>query len=100
MPAILTDYHVKDYNKWLELYQEYEPMRREAGITKTSIWTAAEDPNHLYVLMECRDVKKAHEMWSDPKMKDLPRQAGVVGEAVVTVLNEGATKPRQAGQRA
>jgi hypothetical protein len=100
MPAILTNYHVKDYNKWLDLYQEYEPQRREAGVTKTSIWTAVDDPNHVYVLMECRDVKKLEQAWTALKLKDLPKHAGVIGETVVTILNEGATKTRQAGQHA
>ena len=100
MPAVLIIHRVADYKTWLKHYEDHEPKRVEASVTKSVVWQAEGDPNNVYILMQCTDINKMKRFGESDELKQTMAKAGVIGKPTIQLLVGELKYPRQAGQHA
>jgi len=100
MPAILVNHRVADFKTWLKVYEEHEPVRRAATATNSTVWQAQDDPNNVFIVIECTDLAKIKAFAESEDLKQTMAKAGVIGKPTMQVLTGGLKYPLQAGQRA
>lgn len=57
---IMTRIHVGDYDAWRPMFDQDRPRARERA-TRQRVFRAAEDPDHVFIMLEFETVDDAHE---------------------------------------
>lgn len=93
MAALLIDHQVQDFAAWLPHYEAHAPARAAAGITTSIVWQAADDPNHVFVLMKGSDLAAMQELTRSEDLKQAMQAAGVTGVPNFHFLGEARKYP-------
>jgi hypothetical protein len=88
MAFLLIRHEVKDFDRWKPLYDGHRGARQAAGLHELHLFRDAEQPNRVTALFRADDVAKAKAFGSSPDLAAKMREAGVVGQPDVSVLNE------------
>ena len=81
---------VADYTKWRVGFDAHETARRAAGATGgQQIYCDLENPNAVTIVMEWDSADKARKFATDPALRQVMEQAGVIGAPEVRFLNQG-----------
>ena len=57
---IITRIHVGDYDTWRPMFDQDRPQAREKA-TAQRVFRNADDPNHVFILLEFASVEDAQE---------------------------------------
>jgi len=99
MPAILINSRVADFKVWQRVFEEHEPVRKAASVTSATVWQAQDDPNNIFVLLECTDLGKIKLFGESEELKMAMARSGVLGQPTMNILGECWKYPRQATYR-
>ena len=70
---------VADFAAWKPVFDELEPIRRQAGFTAHSLHRDAEDPNVIIIAYRVSDIAHAREYASSQDLRQAMQRAGVQG---------------------
>jgi len=59
MARLFVHHKVDDYLKWRRIYDQYDQVRREFGMTGDSVFHTASDPNEIVIITEWPNADKA-----------------------------------------
>lgn len=79
---------VKDYDKWKEVFDENEDMRKQMGSKGASVLRNKEVPDQLVVIIEWEDVETAKKFTETDDINLAKEKAGVIGLPAVYYLEE------------
>ena len=77
---------VENYEKWKKIFDEDEPIRKEAGLELRAISTNAEDPLTVNVMFATDDIGKAKDLINSDDLKKRMAKGGVRSKPILTVL--------------
>ncbi|MEJ0055213.1 MAG: hypothetical protein WDN75_05890 [Bacteroidota bacterium] len=77
---------VANYDQWKKVFDEDEPVRKEAGLELRAISTNADDPSVVNIMFATNDVDKAKDLIHSDDLKKRMAEGGVRSEPEVTVL--------------
>lgn len=81
MPYMIGHHRNEDYARWKQSFDAGMPKRAEFGSKGTRVFTSADDPNEVWVLVEFATVEEArgYATWaSAPEHREIFRNAGVI----------------------
>ena len=85
-PILVIHQIVADYAKWRPVYDAHQPARDEAGLTKCTVRSTADNPNDVFVACVMADLAKAKAFAASPSLADAMKSAGVVGKPDIYFL--------------
>jgi len=82
-------YHkVKDYDKWKEAFDEFQPIREANGELSYEVGVLEEDPNTVYVLNTWKSKEDYNKFKETAALKDKMNEAGVSEAPTFLYLNQ------------
>lgn len=91
MPHLLVDHRVENYGDWRPVFDDHRTARESFGCTGERVFQAADDPDHVVVLLEWDDVEDARRFVDSETLREAMADAGVVGDPTLTFLQEGVS---------
>ena len=79
-PLLVIHQIVADYAKWRPLYDAHQSARDEAGLSKCTVRSTADNPNDVFVACVMADLAKAKAFTTSTSLADAMKNAGVVGK--------------------
>jgi hypothetical protein len=86
MATIILNHKVADYKTWLPYFEADLPRRKAAGLRDIKVSGKADDPNHVYMILETDDPESFKKMSNDPGLAEVMKKAGVISEPEVVIL--------------
>jgi uncharacterized protein (DUF1330 family) len=83
---VIVEHRVKDFDHWRPYFVEDAKRQRKAGFTKWTIGRNIDNPDDVIVVAECTDLEKAKEVYSDPEVGRIVKEAGVVGKTTFLLI--------------
>jgi len=81
----IVSYHVKDFDKWLKVYDEKGKSTRERhGLIDRGLARGVDDPNTVYILFAIPDIRKARARLASSELRRILRNAGVDSRMTVS----------------
>jgi hypothetical protein len=78
---------VVDYEKWRPYFDADEGRRLAAGATgEKQVYRDANDPNLITVVMGWDNIENAQKFASDPKLAEVMKQSGVIGQPSLAAI--------------
>ena len=79
MTYVLTIQKVKDYDKWKQVFDEHEEVRKNKGSKGAIIYRNSNDPKQLVIITEFDNLEKAKNFSMSDDLKITMKKAGVMG---------------------
>jgi quinol monooxygenase YgiN len=70
---------VADFNKWKVVFDETEPMRKQAGSTGVHVFQNHNNPNEVFVITEWNNKEQANKFRQSPELKKAMERGGIIG---------------------
>ena len=93
MATFIVRHKVKDYTAWKKAFAEHGKVRVQLGFTKSRVYRFVDDPNHVIVVSELKDIRKAKAMAATPEFAKAMKDAGVIDEPKMFYLDDGENFP-------
>ena len=93
MATFIVRHKVKDYQTWKKVFVEHGKIRAQHGFTKSRVYRFVDDPNHVIVVCELKDINEAKTMATSPDLAMAMKAAGVVDEPKMFYLDDGENFP-------
>ena len=84
---LVVMHKVKDYDKWLPIFEADDSAQKVAGLTRNVIARGIDDPSMILIGFKMADYDKAKAMGSSPELKAKMEKAGVVGQPTMHYEN-------------
>ncbi len=88
MPVILLSHKVADFDKWLAAFNAHLPMRQTSGLGGEKVFTSADNPNLVHVMLTVKDMEHAQSFIQNPDLKQAMQDAGVLEAPKLTMLGD------------
>jgi hypothetical protein len=92
MAKVIVQHEVADYDRWLPVFTEHEPVRRRHGATGHTISRDSANPNNLVVVNDFASLDGARGFASDPSLPDVMANAGVTGHPQVWIVDDAESR--------
>ena len=81
MPIIVADHHLKDFDKWLELFGENPPP----DLGKWRLMRGADDPNRVRVIgeMSVSEVEGVKDYFASERMQKVFKQVNEISASPI-----------------
>jgi len=89
MATLIIRHQVKDYDTWKKAYAEHGQDRAQNGFGKSTVHRYLDDPNHLIIVFDIEDVKKAKSFIASPDLAQRMKNAGVIDDPKFFYLDDG-----------
>jgi hypothetical protein len=86
MSVIILSHDVKDFEAWKPYYYADAPRRERLGLKDLAVGNASDEPTKVYIIWD-GDSASVEQMLQDPELPELMKEAGVVSDPEITVLN-------------
>ena len=70
---------VVNYSEWRKVFDGFAAARKAAGVTSSTVWQSADDPNDVTILNDFPTIEQARAFAASGDLKDAMRNAGVKG---------------------
>ncbi len=80
--------HVKDFATWKPFFDEYEPTRREYGLTSHRVYRGKDDPNDITVAFGAEDLERAKGFANSEDLRSTMARAGVEGQPQIWYVED------------
>ena len=84
---LVVMHKVKDFDKWLPVFESDDSAQRAAGLTRTLIGRGTDDPSMVLIGFKMADYDKAKAMGSSPELKAKMEKGGVIGAPMMHFEN-------------
>lgn len=88
MPYLIIKHQVENFEKWKGFFDTSDSIRRMYGEKDYKIFRNTEDVNEVVILFEWEDPHKAIEYSRTNTLKMAMKQAGVIGEPILYLLDQ------------
>jgi len=88
MATILVLHRVVDYSVWRKTYETSEGLQKELGVIEESVYQTKGDSNNVLVLHRFATMPEAQAFVTNPKLRELMTQGGVIGEPRIEFYEE------------
>ena len=78
MVQIVIRHKVEDFDKWKELYDEHESMRKESGCKSFEIFRNGEDSNEVVIVFDWDSLENFNTFAGSESLREAMQKAGVV----------------------
>ena len=85
--AVYVRHQVEDFKSWKAVFDEHEPMRREAGISLLALAKDLQDDQTLHIAFSTESHESAKAFAASEELKGAMEKAGVVGEPSIRYLD-------------
>ena len=86
MAVIILSHEVKDFASWRPIYDADSARRDSAGLKEVAVGTQSDNPNKVFMIWE-GDPSNAEKMMQDPELGIKMKEAGVLGQPEITIIN-------------
>ena len=86
MATMILNHKVSDFKAWKKHYDADAERREKAKLKEIYVGTSADDANNVYIIFQTSNAAAFEKMITDPELKAVMKQAGVVGQSKVTRL--------------
>ncbi len=93
MATFIVRHKVKDYAAWKKVFAEHGKVRAQFGFTESRVYRYLDDPNHLIIVCDVKDIQKAKALAAAPDLAQTMKQAGVIDEPKLFYLDDGEVFP-------
>ena len=91
--TFIVRHKVKDYEIWKKTFVAHGKTRAQAGFTKSRVYRYVDDPNHLILVCDVKDIQKAKAFATSPDLAQTMKAAGVIDEPKAFFLDDGESFP-------
>lgn len=85
---VLVTHKVKDFDAWLKGFDaEGTATRATFGLTDVAVARGVDDPNLVHIVFDITDMAKAKARLSDPALKKIMEEAGVISAPTIEYYN-------------
>ena len=84
----IASHPVKDFDTWKSLFDQYEPIRKEAGERSAVVLRDADDPNMVTIINTWDTIETAQAFFNREELKAAMGEAGVTAPPVFIFANE------------
>jgi hypothetical protein len=70
---------VVQFSEWIKTYDGFAPARKGAGITESTLWQSADDPNDVTIINEFPTIEQARAFATSGELRDAMRNSGLRG---------------------
>lgn len=81
MSVLIANYRVRDFNRFKTVFDEFEPVRAEYGVTDHQVLCDPDDPNTVVVMIGLPSADAARRFSSEPRRTEALARAGVVASS-------------------
>jgi hypothetical protein len=81
-PAIMIRVTPENYDQWIKEHDGCQEARRDYGMTDGPVYRDAKDPRSVLVQLDCDDLERAKQWFSDPRFRAAVERAGKVSRHV------------------
>lgn len=82
----LIRHKVKDFDKWLPLYEAHDSARKASGLTELGLGRGLDNSNEVTVAFKTDDLQKAKDFSSSPGLKEAMQKGGVTGKPAISYI--------------
>jgi hypothetical protein len=75
----LIRHKVKDFDKWLPMYEAHDSARKANGLTELGLGRGLDNNNEITIALKTDDVQKAKDFANSPGLKEAMQKGGVTG---------------------
>jgi ABC-type sugar transport system substrate-binding protein len=79
---------VVQYSEWRKVYDGFAPARKAAGITESTLWQSADDPNDVTIVNEFPTLEQARAFAASGELKDAMHNSGLRGPPQVWFVSK------------
>jgi heme-degrading monooxygenase HmoA len=90
MPYLFVHHEVEDYKKWKTVFDAHSFARSETGSKGGKVFRSANNPNEIFVLLEWDSIENAQKFGQSENIKEIMKNAGIVGIPAIHFLEEAA----------
>jgi quinol monooxygenase YgiN len=88
MVNLLVQHTVKDFGNWKKVFDDHAATRAAAGCKGGEFYQNAENPNEVLIRFSWDTVGHARAFADSTDLREIMKQAGVLGPPKVTVLGD------------
>jgi hypothetical protein len=70
---------VVQFSEWVKAYDGLAPARKAAGITQSTVWQSADDPNDVTIINDFPSLEQARAFAASGDLRDAMRNAALKG---------------------
>lgn len=78
MSVLMASYRVRDFSRFKTVFDEFEPVRAEYGVTDQQVLRDPDDPNKVVVMIALPSADAARRFSSEPRRTEALARAGVL----------------------
>lgn len=82
----LIQHKVKDFDKWLPLYEAHDSARKASGLTEIGLERGLDNNNEITVAFKTDDLQKAKDFNNSPGLKEAMQKGGVIGSPTISYI--------------
>ena len=82
----LVQHKVKDFDKWLPVYEAGDSARKASGLTEIGLERGLDNSNEITVAFKTDDIQKAKDFTNSPGLKEAMQKAGVIGAPTISYI--------------
>lgn len=86
LPGMIVRHMVEDYDKWRAAYDAFDSERRSGGIVGDAVNQVLGNRNEVIVYHQAKDVDALRTLVNSPRLKEVMRNAGVVGQPEIQLV--------------
>jgi quinol monooxygenase YgiN len=83
MATLFVRHAVNDFDTFFKVYNDFDPIRQEAGVTGAGMYQMEGNPNDVVIYHHFESMDAAKAFMADPRLASAMESAGVVGEPTV-----------------
>jgi hypothetical protein len=70
---------VVQFSEWVKTYDGFAPARKAGGITESTVWQSADDPNDVLIINDFPTIEQARTFAASGELRDAMRNSGLRG---------------------
>jgi len=82
----MVRHKVKDFDKWLPLYEAHDSARKANGLTELGLGRGLDNSNEVTAVFKTDDLQKAKDFANSPGLKEAMQKSGVTGPPAISYL--------------
>ena len=84
----IVSHPVKDFDTWKTIFDQFEPIRKEAGELSAVVLRHADDPNMVTVINTWNSIDAFQALFNREELKAGMTEAGVTAPPIIVIANE------------
>ena len=94
MVHMIIRHKVADYSRWKEAFDAHLNLRKAAGETEARVMVSVDDPHEVTLFFDWDSIDRARRFAGSDDLKQAMKQAGVVGDPDVRLLEDARSVRR------